>query len=167
MGIRKLVDREHEVLKSNASEVKKVTAPIAKLMNDMVETMTHHKGVGLAAPQIGIGKQIIVVAEKEGEIIKLINPSIIESSGKSVDVEGCLSIPGVYGEVSRATKAVITGVNENNETVCIEAEGMLARILQHEIDHLRGTLFVEKAERILDPRELEDRAENQEETEQD
>ena len=165
MGIRKLVDKEHEALKSNAREVKKVTPPILKLMNDMVDTMKHHKGVGLAAPQIGISKQIIVVSEKEDEIIKLINPSIVESSGNSVDVEGCLSIPGVYGEVDRAAKTVVTAVNENNEKVCIEAEGYLARILQHEIDHLKGTLFVEKAKRFIDPRELKDPEENQGETE--
>ncbi len=156
MGIRKLVDSDHEVLRSDASVVKMVTEPIVRLMDDMVETMKYHKGVGLAAPQIGIGKQIIIVAENEDKVIKLVNPFIVETSGEASDVEGCLSIPGVFGEVVRAVKAVVRAVDENNDPVIIEAEGLLARILQHEIDHLKGTLFVDKAERIIEPEELQD-----------
>ncbi|NLZ27515.1 MAG: peptide deformylase [Firmicutes bacterium] len=160
MGIRKLVKINHEALKEKAFPVKKITAPIGNLIRDMVETMYHHKGVGLAAPQIGISKQIIVVDAGDGELYKLINPVIVDAEGEEVGIEGCLSVPGVCGEVKRAERVVVEALDEKDVPVRLIASGFLARILQHEIDHLHGILFVEKAQRIVDPDELGEKGEN-------
>lgn len=160
MGVRKLVKSDHEVLKTKAITVKKITNPILNLINDMLETMYHHNGLGLAAPQLGISKRIIVVDAGNGESIKLLNPSIVDSHGENTGAEGCLSLPGVYGEVSRAEKVVVEALNENNVPVRLNAEGLLARILQHEIDHLNGVLFIDKAIRLVDPEEMDAKGEN-------
>lgn len=160
MGVRRLVNINHEVLKERALPVKKITVPIGNLIRDMAETMYHHKGVGLAAPQIGISKQIIVVDTGDGELYKLINPVIVDAEGDAVGVEGCLSVPGVYGEVKRAENVVVEALNEKDVPIRIKAAGFLSRVLQHEIDHLHGVLFVEKALRIIDPEELDKEGES-------
>ena len=154
MAVRKLVKTDNPILKQKAAPVKKVTSLLKTLFDDMVETMHYHQGVGLAAPQLGISKQLIVVDTGEGPIISLANPSIVDKSGEYSDVEGCLSVPGIYGEVNRYERVQIQGVDEHNQPVNINAEGFLARVLQHEIDHLQGVLFVEKASRFIKPEEL-------------
>ncbi len=160
MGVRKLVKSNHEVLKEKAVAVKSITDPILFLLEDMVETMNHHQGLGLAAPQLGISKQIIVINKGNGEVLKLINPAIVNSRGNNADVEGCLSLPGIYGEVRRADKIVVEALNENNIPVRMNAAGLLARILQHEVDHLNGVLFIEKAIRLVDPEEMDSKGES-------
>jgi peptide deformylase len=113
----------------------------------MVETMNSADGVGLAAPQVGILKRVVVIDVGEG-VIKLINPEIIEAEGSQYDVEGCLSVPGEQGEVERPNKVKVKALNENGEEITIQGEGLLARALCHEIDHLDGILFVDKATKL-------------------
>jgi len=113
-------------------------------LDNMQETMKDALGVGLAAPQVGVSKRVIIV-DLEDEVFELINPEIVSSEGTQVDSEGCLSIPGIKGKVSRSEKVVVTGLNREGEMIEIEAEGLLARIFQHEIDHLNGVLFTDIA----------------------
>lgn len=113
----------------------------------MADTMYAAKGVGLAAPQIGISKRVIVVDVGEG-LWEVINPEIISKKGEECGVEGCLSIPGVTGQVYRAAHVVVTGLDRNGNEIRIEAGGLGARALQHEIDHLDGILFIDKATRL-------------------
>ncbi|MBA7581080.1 Peptide deformylase [subsurface metagenome] len=108
----------------------------------MVVTMRKTKGVGLAAPQIGILRRLIVVDIGEG-VLKLANPEIVESTGRDLMEEGCLSVPGESIEIARATKIVVKGLNAKGEAVIFNAEGLLARVIQHEIDHLNGKLIID------------------------
>jgi len=154
MGIRNLVEKNDPVLRYPASKVKNIDRVIQRILDDMVDTMRYAEGIGLAAPQIGISKRIIVAAPEEGEVVKLINPHISSREGEEVGLEGCLSLPGVYGEVPRSQRVKIKGTTPEGETTIIEADGLLARVLQHEIDHLFGVLFTDKATRLVDPEEL-------------
>ena len=131
------------VLRQKAQPVTQVTKKIRRLVKDMIETMGAAEGVGLAAPQVGIGQRVIVVDVGEGPIA-IINPEIQETAGTEVDVEGCLSIPGVYGYVNRALQVVVTGIDEMGKPIRVKGENLLARALQHEIDHLDGVLFIDK-----------------------
>ncbi|NLA11766.1 MAG: peptide deformylase [Firmicutes bacterium] len=153
MAIRKIVTGSHPALRSKAAPVKKISEAVLHLLEDMAETMYEYKGVGLAAPQIGITRRLIVVDPGEDRLMKLINPQIIEMEGSQEGPEGCLSVPGIYGEVPRATRVVVEALDPGGKAVRIEAEGFLARILQHEIDHLEGTLFIDRAVRFFDPAE--------------
>jgi peptide deformylase len=136
------------VLKEVAKPVPKISANILKLLHNMVDTMYAAEGVGLAAPQIGISKRVIVIDAGEG-LIELINPEILEQAGEQTDTEGCLSIPGMAGEVTRANKVVVKYLNRDGQQQTIEGEALLARALQHEIDHLEGILFVDKATNVV------------------
>jgi peptide deformylase len=113
-----------------------------------VETMHTNKGVGLAAPQVGISKRIIVIDPSAGEdrsqILQVVNPEILTLEGEQVGEEGCLSIPGEYENVRRAERVTVQALNDEGETYTIEAEGFLARVFQHEIDHLNGILFIDR-----------------------
>ena len=144
LEIRKAGDK---VLKTKAEPVKKVDRKIKKLLDDMAKTMYEADGVGLAAPQVGVSLRVIVVDVGEG-LIELVNPAIVEASGSELGTEGCLSIPGIYGEVERYAKVTVVGINRHGKQVKITAEGLLARCLQHEIDHLDGILFIERAKSI-------------------
>lgn len=136
-----------KVLKEIAEPVVKVDKKIRKLIDDMAETMYNADGVGLAAPQVGISLRVIVIDVDE-ELIELVNPVIIKSEGCELGNEGCLSIPGVFGEVERFSKVTVTGLNRYGKTITITGSGLLSRALQHEIDHLNGILFIEKAQTI-------------------
>ncbi|MCK8826912.1 peptide deformylase [Natroniella acetigena] len=140
LNIRELGD---PVLRTEAKKVEEITAKTAKLLDDMVETMYDAQGVGLAAPQIGISKQIIVIDIGQG-VIELINPEIVESSDRTyIDQEGCLSIPEQSGDVERAYQVKVEALNRDGEEIELEGKGLLARVLQHEIDHLAGKLFID------------------------
>ncbi len=130
------------VLRKKCEAVEAVTAQEKRLFEDMLFTMHTFKGVGLAAPQIGLVKQLIVADIGEG-MIKLANPEIISSSGSDRMVEGCLSVPERSVEIKRFYEVTVKGLNEKGERVEIEAKGLLARVLQHEIDHLRGRLIID------------------------
>ncbi|MGR0183556.1 peptide deformylase [Azospirillum aestuarii] len=148
MAVLDILVAPHPVLKQKAKPVEKVDARIAKLMDDMVETMYAAKGIGLAAPQIGILERVIVVdvhdKDEKPNPIRLANPEIVwKSDETSVCEEGCLSVPDQYAEVTRPASVRVRYLDETNETREIEAEGMLATCIQHEIDHLNGVLFVD------------------------
>ena len=152
MARYKVVLTGDPVLRRIAHPVKEVNENIKKLMNNMAETMYHAKGVGLAAPQVGISKRVIVVDIGEG-LFKLVNPEIVASSGIQDGAEGCLSLPDVVGNVKRSERVTVKALDENGDEVTIEATGYLARAFQHEIDHLNGIIFTDKAtaiERVTD-----------------
>lgn len=135
------------VLKEKAKPVEKITRKIKELLDDMAETMYAADGVGLAAPQVGISQRIIVIDAGEG-LIGIVNPVIISSEGQECASEGCLSIPGVYGEVDRYSQVTVEGFDRNGKPLRINATGLLARALQHEIDHLEGILFIDRSKTI-------------------
>lgn len=148
MAVLEILVAPHPVLKQKAKPVEKVDARVAKLMDDMVETMYAAQGIGLAAPQIGVLERVIVVdVHEKGEPpnpIRLANPEIVWTSDeKSVCEEGCLSVPEQYAEVTRPKAIRVRYLDEKNEVREMDADGMLATCIQHEIDHLNGVLFVD------------------------
>lgn len=149
MAIRMIVKHPDQVLRDKAKEVKNFNANLHKLLDDMGETMYQADGVGLAAPQVGILKRVIVMDCGEG-LIEMINPEIIEREGEQVGPEGCLSIPGVMGDVRRAMKVKAKGQDRFGNPIEVEGEELLARCIQHEIDHLNGVLFIDLAEKIYE-----------------
>jgi peptide deformylase len=147
MPIRKIVTFGHPVLHRAALSVQTIDQEIVDLARDMVLTMHAAPGIGLAAPQVAAGKRLITVdlsvGEKPEELIVLINPELLGSHGESVSEEGCLSVPDVHENVRRPGQIAVKGIDlEGNEKV-IEAEGLLARVFCHEVDHLDGRLFIE------------------------
>ncbi len=153
MALRIIVKDPDYVLREVAKSVPKVTQNIQKLLKDMDETMYDEHGVGLAAPQIGISKRVIVVdpGDEVTGLIEMVNPEIISGDDEVVlGIEGCLSIPGLNGEVWRKQRITIKGLDRNGDELVIEAEDFLARIFQHEIDHLNGILFTDIAETIFE-----------------
>lgn len=155
MALRIIVHEPDEVLHQIAKEVPKITPNIQKLLTDMADTMYHAEGVGLAAPQIGILKRVIVVdVGDEHGLIEMVNPVILSAEGEQLGPEGCLSIPGINGDVLRHQKITVKGLDRNGREITVEAEDFLARAFQHEIDHLNGVLFTEIAQRVYEvPRE--------------
>ena len=147
MAVYKIVEAEDDILRDKARVVTKFGQNIAKLLDNMKDTMYANKGVGLAAPQIGISKRVIVVDVGEGPI-ELINPEIIDVDGTQTDSEGCLSIPNVMGDVTRAFRVEVKGLDRGGNEIKVTGEGFLARALQHEIDHLDGILFIDKAKNL-------------------
>ena len=146
MAVLDVVKAGHPVLKQIAEPVEYVNKKLRALIDDMAETMYETDGVGLAAPQVAVSKRIIVVDDHAGSgLIALINPEITHAEGSQVGPEGCLSVPGYFGDVVRFDKITVKGIDPHNKKVTIKAEGFLARIFQHEIDHLEGHLFIEKA----------------------
>ena len=145
MAVREIRVQGDEVLTKKCKEVKALTPRTLVLIEDMLDTMYEAQGVGLAAPQVGILKRIVVIDIGEGPII-LINPEILETSGEQTGDEGCLSVPGLAGQVTRPNYVKVKALDENMEEVIHEGEGLLARAFCHEIDHLDGHLYVEKVE---------------------
>lgn len=159
MAIRIIVTEPDDVLHKKAKEITKITPNVQKLLTDMADTMYDADGVGLAAPQVGILKRLIVVdVGDDNGLIELINPEIIESNGEQLGSEGCLSIPGLNGQVRRALEVTVKGLDRNGEEVTITGRDLLARAFQHEIDHLNGVLFTDIAERVYD-RKLDEEGE--------
>ena len=145
MAIRNLRFEGDPILRKTSKEVKEITPKIVGLVDDMLETMYESNGVGLAAPQVGILKRIVVIDVGEGPIV-LINPVILETSGEQTGEEGCLSLPGKAGIVTRPNYAKVKALNEDMEEVILEGEGLLARAFCHEIDHLDGKLYTRLVE---------------------
>ena len=143
MALRNVRKYGDSILRKKSRKVEDINERIHVLLDDMEETLYEEDGVGLAAPQVGVLKRVIVVDVGEG-ILKLVNPEIIYSEGKAVDIEGCLSIPGSQGEVERPRKVKVKALNEKGEEIIIEGEDLLARALCHETDHLNGILFIDK-----------------------
>ena len=145
MAIREIRTMGDEVLTKTCKEVKAMTPRTAILIEDMLDTMYEAMGVGLAAPQVGVLRRIVVIDVGEGPIV-LINPEILETEGEQTGDEGCLSVPGKAGCVTRPNYVKVKALDENMEEVIYEGEGLLARAFCHEIDHLDGHLYVEKVE---------------------
>ncbi len=152
MAIREIVKRGDPVLTKRCREVDKIDERVLQLLDDMKETMAHANGVGLAAPQVGILKRIAVIDVGDGPI-ELINPKIVAQSGRQNGAEGCLSVPGVYGEVERPMHVTVQAQNRNGEWVQIVGHELLARAFCHEIEHLDGKLFLSRVTRFVDPEE--------------
>ena len=149
MAIREIRIMGDEVLKKVCKEVKQMTQRTEELIDDMLETMYDANGVGLAAPQVGVLKRIVVIDIGEGPIV-MINPVILETSGSQTGSEGCLSLPGKAGQVTRPNYVKAKALDENMEEYIIEGEELLARAICHELDHLEGHMYVEKVEGQLE-----------------
>ncbi len=161
MAIRVIVKDPDPVLREKAKPVTKFNKNLHKLLDDMAETMYDAQGVGLAAPQIGILKRVIVIdTGDENGLIEMVNPQIIERDGEQFGPEGCLSIPGINGDVRRALHVKVRGQDRNGNEFEIEGTELLARAFQHEVDHLNGVLFTDLAERIYEvvPQQEEEEA---------
>jgi peptide deformylase len=152
MPVAKIRIYPDPILQVKAAEIKEIDARVVQLAGDMAETMYAAPGVGLAAPQIGVSERLICMdvksPEEEKELIILINPVIIEAEGRRVEEEGCLSVPEIRENVARAERVLVRGLDLNERQQEIEAEGLLARALQHEIDHLDGVLFIDRISRL-------------------
>lgn len=166
MAVHEILTSEQPVLRQKAKKVKRVDASTLKLIDDMFESMHAANGLGLAAPQIGVSLRVLVVELPKdeadpgprktrgvfdsGEPIALVNPEIVKSDGEQFGEEGCLSIPGYVGMVRRTMKVTVKGLNRKGKEVRVKGEGLLARALQHEIDHLNGVLFTDRLEKPED-----------------
>jgi peptide deformylase len=168
MALRKILTYPDPFLRKKCAPVEEIDGEVLKLLDDMAETMYGARGVGLAASQIGVDKRVVVIdisprnieADEEGEeeeeeaeydgpgLIELINPEIISSAGQVIAEEACLSIPGFTSDVKRKQSVVIEAYNREGELMEIEAEELLARVFQHEIDHLDGVLFIDRLSRL-------------------
>jgi peptide deformylase len=154
MAIHKIITSENPILRQKAKKVHRFDPSIAKLIDDMFETMYASHGVGLAAPQIAVSIRVFV-AEYEDHKVAMVNPEIIKAEGEELGTEGCLSIPGYVGDnIRRATNVVVKGQDARGKPIKVRADGWFARILQHEIDHLDGILFLDRLDRPEDLREI-------------
>lgn len=144
MALREIkLYQQDEVLRKKSKVVDEINDKILQLLDDMLETMYHANGVGLAAPQVGILKRIVVIDVGDGPI-ELINPEIVDSKGEQEEVEGCLSIPGLSGKVKRPQWVKVRALNRKGEKIELEGTDLLAIALCHEIDHLDGVLYIDK-----------------------
>ena len=150
MAIRKIRTIGDEILRKHCKPVKEITPRITELIEDMFETMYDSNGVGLAAPQVGVLKQIIVMDVEDGNQYVLINPEILETSGSQTGPEGCLSVPGKSGTVTRPNYVKIRAYDAEMKLFELEGEELLARAICHECDHLNGDLYVDKVEGELE-----------------
>ena len=145
MALRKIYLEKEEILHKVCRPVTDFNERLWQLLDDMAETMYHADGVGLAAPQVGVLKRIVVIDVGEGPLI-LINPEILETSGEQTGEEGCLSVPGKSGQVTRPDYVKVKALNEDMEEIELEGTGLLARAFCHEIDHLDGKMYVDLVE---------------------
>ncbi len=152
MAVLEIRKYPEEILKKKAQLVENIDRDLQRLIDDMIETMYAAPGIGLAAPQVGVSKRLIVIdvstKEEKHPLIVLINPEIVETDGFMDSEEGCLSVPGYTSTIKRAEKVIVKGLDRNGKPVQIEGTGLLARALQHEIDHLDGVLFVDRMSSI-------------------
>lgn len=143
MALRNIRINEDEVLRKKSRVIEKIDDRLLILIEDMKETMYEANGVGLAAPQVGILKRVVIIDIGEGPIV-LINPEIVETKGTYVDVEGCLSLPGRQGYVERPEYTKVKALNEQGQEIIVEGEDLLSKALCHELDHLDGVLYIDK-----------------------
>lgn len=154
MALRKIITSENPILRQKAKKVHRFDPSLQKLVDDMFETMHEAHGVGLAAPQIAQSIRVFV-AEYEDHKVAVFNPEIVKAEGEELGTEGCLSIPGYVGDnIRRATKVLVKGQDVRGKPIRVPAEGWFARVLQHEIDHLNGILFLDRLDRPEDLREV-------------
>lgn len=145
LEIRKYPD---EILKNKASEIKDIDSNVQKLIDDMIETMYKSNGIGLAAPQVGVLKRLIIVnispPEEKKSLIVMINPQIVSTEGEVLSEEGCLSLPGFITRLKRREKVFVKGIDRKGKEIQMETNGLLSRVIQHEIDHLEGILLIDR-----------------------
>lgn len=153
MAQLKIRTEQDPALRKKSREVTEITGRTLTLLDDMLETMRRADGCGLAAPQVGVLRRIVVIEVTPGEVLELINPKIISQSGEMTGVEGCLSVPGKQGIVKRPSYVRVEALDRNGVTQTYEGTELLARCLCHEIDHLDGILYTDKAEKIIYPDE--------------
>ncbi|HEY69517.1 MAG TPA: peptide deformylase [Anaerolineae bacterium] len=167
MSIREIITLPNSILRKKARKVRAFTPELQMLIDDMIETMREAPGVGLAAPQVNVSQRVIVIEfaepsddeEPAPKLYVLINPEIVRHSKETTtDQEGCLSVPGYVGEVDRFSTLTVKGRNRHGKPVRIKAKDWLARILQHEIDHLDGVLYIDRANQVWRLEELEQQA---------
>ena len=156
MAILNILKDGDETLRRHCRPVEKITPRITRLLDDMKATLHKANGVGLAAPQVGVLRRVCIVECEPGELIELINPEIIEMSGEQEEVEGCLSVPGRWGITKRPAKVTVRALDRKGNSFTVNGEGLLARALCHEIDHLDGVIFYDKCVRMLSPDEIEE-----------
>ena len=156
MAAKRILYYPDEPLTLKAKPVEVFGAKLERLVSDMFETMSAYEGVGLAAPQIGVSKRLFVLREPEGEPMCFVNPEILEREGREEGEEGCLSMPRVFGMVPRATHLEVRAQDVKGEAFEVEADSFLARIIQHEVDHLDGILFPERLDIITRQEKLEE-----------
>ncbi len=161
MAIRQIRLIGDDILTKKCKPVKEMNSRTRELIDDMFETMYDKDGVGLAAPQVGVLKRIIVIDVEDGNQYVLINPEILEMSGSQTDLEGCLSVPGKNGQVTRAEYVKVRAFDEDMNEFELEAEGLLSRCIQHECDHLEGKMYVDLVEGELYDVADEDREEEE------
>ena len=160
MGLRKILTTEEAALHKVCRPVEKFDWRLHKLLNDMKETLAEANGVGLAAPQVGILRRVVIVDTGE-EILELVNPELLETDGEQEGAEGCLSVPGKYGLVKRPYYAKVRAQDRNGEWFEAEGEELIARCFCHELDHLDGIVYTEVMERFLTEEELNAEAEEE------
>lgn len=146
---------DDRVLRQKAKKVPAIDASIERLINNMIETMQQARGVGLAAPQVSVSLRVIVLQMPGEEPIALINPEIVETAGEQTVTEGCLSVPGYYGEIRRPAEVVVKGKDRRGKPTRIKASGLMAEALEHEIDHLNGMLYIDHVESPENLHEIE------------
>ena len=158
MALLNILTQEDEQLRKHSRKVEKFDARLHTLIDDMRETLLNSGGVGLAAPQVGVLRRVVVLLDinkDPEEVVELVNPEVIEQSGEQRIVEGCLSVPGVYGYVTRPTWAKIRAQDRDGNWFEREGEGVVAQCFCHETEHLDGHLFTEKVEEYVDPEDLQ------------
>ena len=156
MAILNIITEEDPTLRKKSREVTEITPRIIALLDDMTETLHKAQGAGLAAVQVGVLRRIALVEYEEGNTIELINPEIIEVDGEQTGLEGCLSLPGKWGVVTRPETVTVRAMNRNGEIVTHTASGLGARAFCHEIEHMDGIIYTDRAERMLTPYEVEE-----------
>jgi len=146
MAVLPIVLHPDPVLRRKAKRVSHVDESLNRLIDNMIDTMYHASGCGLAAPQVGVSLKIAVIGMPEEEVIVLVNPEVVKKSGERVVIEGCLSIPGYRGEINRAEQVTVKAFDRNGKAFRIKADDLLAEVLEHEIDHLNGILYIDHLE---------------------
>src|SRR5438105_13143212 len=154
MAVLPILTQESPILRQKAKRVPRVDSSIRKLIDDMVDTMVAAPGVGLAAPQVGVGLRVLVIKTDEN-LHALVNPEMVKGEGEQIGPEGCLSVPGYVGEVKRFLRVVARGLNRHGKTVKVKGDGLLARAIQHEIDELEGCLLTDRQTRLYTLRNVE------------
>jgi len=162
MAVLPILTQESPILRQKAKRVPRVDSSIRKLIDDMVDTMVAAPGVGLAAPQVGVGLRVVVI-KTDTNLHTLVNPEMVKWDGEQIGLEGCLSIPGYVGEVKRYMQVVARGLNRHGKPVKIKGDALLARAIQHEIDHIDGILFTDRLTSLETLRKVEPQDQEKEE----
>ena len=155
MAILNILTEEDPILRKTSRTVDEITPRIITLLDDMKDTLHKANGCGLAAPQVGVLRRVVLVEVEEGNLIEMINPEIVKTSGKQNEIEGCLSLPHKWGVTDRPMKVTVKALDRNGNPFTVTGEGLLARAFCHELDHLDGKLFTDNAIEMVDESELQ------------